>query len=352
MIKAIQFFTMARLFIFLATISVLMILITGAGIFVMSKIWIEETREESATAVAEAVASKLSAQIGLLNQILNKIELDKQVIDALKSSDPVLLGTVATNLERCFPDVLKIRLFAPGVTPTDDQIVPKMGFADIEMVRESFNVKQLPSIQGDKGPDRHLALAGRVIEDGKVIGVILVSLKYDFIEKSIRNAAAKNEFIELKQGALVLSVSGDRIESARPELVQVVVPDTDWTIFYYYVAKSNPIDIILILMLMLVPALITVLTFISIHRKLSSLLAQDVNCVIKAVKDLMATQKLHSAYPVHLTEMNGVISTLVQFKRVLDSEKGREKEKEKENIEDKNPISGYDDLELDNFFDD
>lgn len=348
MIKVFQILTMARLFIFLAFISIFMIIASGSGVYFMSKGWIAQSKEESATAVAKAVASTLSAQMSLLTQILGKIEQDPEVLATIKSANPALLSTEATKLEQCFPDVLKIRLFVPGITPADAQAVPKVGFADIEMVGETFNHKQLPAIQGDQGPDRHLALTGRIMENNQVIGVVLVSLKFDFIAKSIKNAAAKNEYIELKQAALVLGVSGEKTDTTHTNIVPLHVPDTDWDILYHYVGTTSTVDFTLIIIIIVIPVLFTLLAFFSIQRKLSGLLAQDVNCVIKAVKDLMATQKLHSTYPVHLTEMNGVISTLVQFKRVLDSEKNKEQDK----IEEKNPISGYDDLELDNFFDD
>ena len=45
------------------------------------------------------------------------------------------------------------------------------------------------------------------------------------------------------------------------------------------------------------------------------MLTHELGSVRKAVKDLMA-DKLQSAYPVNLSEMNAVISTLVEYKRV------------------------------------
>ena len=331
---------MVRLFSWLAGITMLMFLISGIGVYWVSNYAVARSKEESATAVAKAVSITLSAQIDLLNQTIDKIVNDPAVFAAIASGNPESLSATATTLEKYFPEVLKIRLFVPGVSPTDDQIVPKMSLADTEMVRESFSKNRLPAIQGEKGPDRHLAITRAIKKDNQIVGVILVSLNYDFISKNIRTAAAKDEYIELKQDLLVLGVSGVQIDTKEAANVRVKVPDTDWEIYYYYPAGMNLKEITVVATIILVCGLITLLAFFSIHRKLSGLLTQDVNCVMKAIKDLMTTQKLYSAYPVNLNEMNGVIPTLVQYKRVLDQDNN-------DTMPDK-----YDDVRMDDFFDD
>jgi phosphomannomutase/phosphoglucomutase len=330
---------MVRLFVWLAAITMLMFLISGAGVYWMSHVVVTHTKEESATAVAKAVATTLSAQIELLNKTIDKIVDDPEVLAVIVSANPTQLSATASKLEKYFPEVLKIRLFVPGVSPTDDQIVPKMGFADLEMVRETFSKDRLPSIQGE-GADRHLAITRSIKQNGQTIGVILVSLSYDFISKNVRTAAAKGEYIELKQDLLVLGVSGAKIDTEKAANVRVKVSNADWEIIYYYFPGMDLSAISVSATIVLVTGLMALLAFFSIHRQLSGLLTQDVNCMIKAIKDMMTTQKLYSTYPVNLTEMNGVISTLAQFKRVLDQDN-----------EEAMP-DNYDDVRMDNFFDD
>ena len=261
------------------------------------------------------------------------------MLTVIKSTNPEQLSAEATKLEKYFPEVLKIRLFVPGMAPTDDQIVPKMGFADTEMVRETFTKERLPSIQGDQ-TDRHLAITRAIKQNGEVVGVILVSLNYDFISKNIRTAAAKGEYIELKQDLLVLGVSGAQIDTKKAANVKVKVPNADWEIIYYYFAGMDLSELAVSATIIAISSLITLLAFFSIHRKLSELLSQDVNCIMKAIKDMMTTQKLYSTYPVNLSEMNGVIPTLAQFKRVMDQDN------------DDTMPDNYDDMRMDDFFDD
>lgn len=334
---------MVRLFSWLAAITMLMFLISGTGVYWMSRVVVTQSKEESAMAVAKAVAATLSAQIELLNKTIDKIVDDPDVLAIIANANPNQLSATATKLEKYFPEVLKIRLFVPGVSPTDDQVVPKMGFADLEMVRESFTKNRLPSIQGEQGADRHLAITRAIKRNNEVVGVILVSLNYDFISKNIRTAAAKDDYIELKQDLLALGVSGAKIDTAKAANVHVKVPNADWEIVYYYVSGMELSDITVSATIILVSGLISLLAFFSIHRQLSELLSQDVNCVMKAIKDMMTTQKLYSTYPVNLSEMNGVIPTLAQFKRVLDQDNDNSMP---------DNYDTYDDAGLDNFFDD
>jgi phosphomannomutase/phosphoglucomutase len=73
----------------------------------------------------------------------------------------------------------------------------------------------------------------------------------------------------------------------------------------------------LITSIIAISALVALLAFFIGYRKLSSLLTQDMGSVLKACKDMM-THKLQGTYPVKLAEMDAVVSTLVQFKRVMD----------------------------------
>ncbi|MEI6708666.1 MAG: hypothetical protein WCK96_16200 [Methylococcales bacterium] len=331
---------MIKIFSWLAGITILMFLISGGCIYWMSNIAVMHSKEESATAIAKAVSVTLSAQIDLLNKTIDKIVSDPELLAIISNANPVQLSATATKLEKYFPEVLKIRLFVPGVSPTDDQIVPKMGFADIEMVRETFSKIRLPSIQGDIGSDRHLAITRAIKQNNEVVGVILVSLNYDFISKNIRTAAAKNEYIELKQDMLVLGVSGSKIDTDKAANIRVKVDDSDWEIIYYYTSGMDFGELAVSATVVFVAGLIVLLGFFSVHRKLSALLSEDVNCIMKAIKDIMTTQKLYNTYPVNLTEMEGVIPTLAQYKRVLDQDN------------DDTMPDNYDDVRMDDFFDD
>jgi phosphomannomutase/phosphoglucomutase len=301
----------------LAAVAALMILIAGGVVGGVSGARLAEIRQDSATAMANAVALTLSQQIELLNKTLNKMARDPEVLAAITRADPVLLVNVAAKLERYFPSALKIRLLLPDVSEPDEINMPRMGFADLDMVRETFNNNQPSGIQGYEGADRHLAMTARIMRDDRVVGVILASLNYDFFNKSLQTAAVKNGAIELRQGNLVLGSSGRRTGGVQDNNVKSTVAGTNWEIYYHYAADAGLAEMIFIASIVGAPLLLALLAFFVGYRRLSDLLEKDLDSVLGACKAMM-THKPLGSYPTRLNEMTVVMSALMQFKRSLD----------------------------------
>ncbi len=310
---------MVRLFSLLSAFAVLMILTAGSGVYWISAAQIAQAKQDAAASVAKSVALGISGQINLLTDTLEKMAQDPEVLAAVTSADAAQLTTVAAKLERHLPGIMKVRLLLPGVSELDDKSIPKMGYADLDMVRETFTKNQLPAIQGDNGPDRHLAITRRIMQNDQAAGVILASLNYDFINKIVQAAELKDGHLELKQETLVLGSAGIPADAGLSADAPIKVADTGWELHYQYANSANFAELSIIAGIIAFPALLALPAFLIGYRKLSSMLTQDLGSVLKAYKDLM-TNKLQGTYPVKLTEMNAVISTLVQFKRVLDNQ--------------------------------
>lgn len=342
-------YNMARLFSWLSATAVLMILVAGVGIYWLSNAEIARAKHDSAAAEAKIVALGLAMQIAILNSVLDKMAQDPEVLAAITVANPTLLEAAAAKLEKHLPDILKVRLLLPGVIEIDEKTVPRMGFADLDMVRETFIKNQYPAIQGDKGPDRHLAMARRIIQNGQTLGVILASFDENIIRKSLRLAAVQDVYIELRQATLALGASGIKTGAGQSDETPIKVANTDWEIHYQYAGGGGFGDISIITGIIAVPALIVFLAFFVGHRKLSEMLTRDLQSLMKAFKDLM-THNTPGNYPVQLAEMHALISTLMQFKRVLD--KGDKDTTLSNDDFDMNIIvSDDEDFNLDSFFD-
>ncbi len=311
---------MGRIFSLLTAVAVLMTLVVGGGVYWLSSARLEQARQDSATAVVNAVALSLSQQLDLLNRTLNKMAQDPEVLIAVTRADPVLLATEAARLEKYFPDSLKIRLLLPGVNEIDEKNTPRMGFADLDMVRETFISNQPPKIQGYEGADRHLAITRRIMHNDQVAGVVLASLNYDFFNKSLQAVAVRDGYIELRQAGLVLGAAGKRADTVQGESVQTRVPSTDWEIYYHYVASTGFAEHILITCT-IVALLLTMLAFFVGYRRLSGLITQDLNSLLNACKDVM-THKPPGSYPANLREISDIIAALMQFKQILNHNEG------------------------------
>jgi phosphomannomutase/phosphoglucomutase len=338
---------MRKLFTLLAAASILMILVSGLGVYWMSNNEVIAAKNDSAAAEAKSVALGLSAQINLLNKTFDKMAQDPEVLSALLIGNVEALDAVALRLEKHIPDILKLRLLLPNTNQIDEQYKPRMGFADLDLVRETLKSNQFPSIQGDKGFDRHLAIARSVAHNGKVIGVILASLDESVIVKSLRLSTVKNGYFELKQGAMVLGVLGQQNGLQDMDSKQITVPNTDWAIHYQSAAAVDFGNFSLKLSFIVIPSLILLMVFFTGNQWLSNVLSQDLESLMKAFKNLM-TNSPQSNYPVELAEMNAAISNLMQFKRVLDyGDKEILETDEITNI----IVSDDEDFELDGLFD-
>ncbi len=308
---------MRKLFYLLAAAIVLMILTTAFGIYWLSQSDITKAREESAVAEAKNVALGLSAQIDLLNKTLDKMTQDPDVLNAVALGNNGLLKMAADKLEQYIPDILKIRILLPDTHETDDQAKPSMGFADLELVRETLNGNTFPGIQGEKGADRHFAIARGIYQNGKITGVILASFNENVVLKSLRLASIKNGYMELKQGLAVLGTLGDKMAVGHIDAKEINVANTNWTIHYQYPDSTGLGDLALLGSLIFTTSFVALLALFVGHRWLSNILRQDLESLMKAFKDIM-THNSQSNYPLELTEFTAAISNLMQFKRVLD----------------------------------
>ncbi len=333
---------MVRLFSFLSALAVLIIVIAGASVYWISSTQIIQAKKDSTETVAKSAALGITEQINLLTEILQKMTQDPDVLAAVTSSDSAQLTTVATKLERYLPGVLKIRLLLPGVSELDDKSIPKMGYADLDMVRQTFTKNQLPAIQGDIGPDRHLAITRRIMQNDQVLGVVLASLNFDFIANSLKAVELKGGHLELRQATLVLGSAGDQTDAVPSDDTQIPVGNTSWELHYQYAADTGFSGVTVIAGIIAIAALMAMLAFFMGYRRLADLLRQDLSTVLKAYKDMM-TNKLQGTYPILLPEMNAVVSTLVQFKRVLNTQ-------DTDGANDTE--SDFVDMEMSGFFDD
>jgi len=142
--------------------------------------------------------------------------------------------------------------------------------------------------------------------------------------------------LDVKQGNTTLAKVGNPSTDTNTG-DKVKIEQTAWSIYYQ---PGNIIDVgalSVIICIILLPVLLACMAFFVSYRKLTADLRQDQGSILKAAKDLISGKGVGS-YPINISEMKVIISTLIQFKRVLDNE-GKEFSTE------------TDDTEIDDFFD-
>ncbi|MGR8940870.1 MAG: phosphomannomutase/phosphoglucomutase, partial [Gammaproteobacteria bacterium] len=299
--------------------AMLLLIVSGAGIFWVAATAISDTKMDSLGALAKSTGVAIAGQIELINQSLDRIAQDADTVQAVASRNPALLDAAEIRMAHHLPHALNVRLLLPGITELDDTSSPPMTYADLNMVRETFatNRNPLPAIQGDSPTHRHLAIARRVVQGEHTIGVLLASLDDDFIRKSVAQTTVGEGYIQLHQAKLVLGSAGAPPAGENGASLKIQVANTNWALSYGTTASTMTLDTGLMLGFMVIPLMLMAAGFLLGYRKFSALLREDLGSMMKAFKDMMKSN-FQGRYPTRLPEMSGFISTLAQYKRILD----------------------------------
>ncbi len=327
---------MARIFSILAVLAVTLIILVGGGVYLFSKTQITQAHENAGNNLAKGVAYRISGQINILSQILDQMAENPVLIAAVRAENQSTMQALAIEMENYLPGAMIVRVLLPESADLDKTNTPHLGFADLDLVKETPNKHQPAVIQGS-GEHRHLAIARQIKRKGRVIGVILASLQYDFLNKIINEAETDQGLIALNQGKVVIQTHGnkDLLDSTSTKTIEI--PGTAWLIQYWDSNDAEFGDLSIIGATIAIPALLLSLAFVFGFRRILEMLREDQGSVVKVVKDLMTNKPLGN-YPVSLNEMRASISTLVQFKRVMENE-----DTESEGLEDDGLSSFFDD---------
>jgi phosphomannomutase/phosphoglucomutase len=308
---------MARIFIILSSLALAAVILSGGLTYWLSVSEIKQAQAEQVKTLAQGLAIATSERVGILQKTVDNAAKLPDVAEALANRDTDLILFNEETLKTLIPYSLEIRLLFPDVNDIDESRTPAMGFADLEMVQETLTAPQKPTIQG-QGQHRHLAITSLVNQDNRPVGVILASLRYDFLNDLSRQLPITSGRIEIRQGHLSLTTLGSEANKQDPDY-SVAIPGTDWKVVSWTPNDTAESFSLLVLAAILVTGLLACLAFFIGYRKLVEYLQLDQSTIIKAARDFLSG-KLSGNYPIILEEMNPIITTLAQYKRALDHE--------------------------------
>jgi len=313
---------MVRIFMALSGFAILLLIAVSLIVHSLSVAEIERCKNNAVIAKLKGVSLNISTQIEFLEKILNNISHSPLLLTAVKSKEAISIQKAITPFENNLPGVMKLRLLLPGKQLPDKTNIPHLGFADIEMVKRGFTTPQVPAaIQGTEA-NRHLGIIHQVLKENKVVGVLLASFHYDFLQKALRNISVENMYAELRQGSLVLSKIGDNSLKHLGETGQAKIKGTNWIIYYWAIPTHDMFYMSLLAATVLIPILLLCLaTFIAFRRE-TAILHKDQNVVVNVVRGLLKG-KTHGNHPVAFNEMKILISNLLQLQRVSATQQAK-----------------------------
>ncbi|WP_428353322.1 phosphomannomutase/phosphoglucomutase [Methyloprofundus sp.] len=306
---------MGRIFSSITIVIILTMTLTASGIFYLSQANDNKIKHEAVVGLTKGISQSISTRTQLLCQSLANIAQSPELIEALQQADLPRAKALVQLMSVYLPDALAFRLLLPDDTKPDDAIIPHMGYADLDLVKNTFQQPQLPLIQGEQGSEhRHLAITQGILQDGQVIAVILASVDFQDLQQSFNVFKGEPVFIELKQANFVLFSQGKAEIKSTGNNASLKVKDTAWTVSYWYQDSINLTLLYQIFAMVLFAIILSGLACYIGFRKLHALLVHDQNSLLKVTKDLMVGNA-DGNYPVKLQVMNNYISSIIQFKR-------------------------------------
>lgn len=311
---------MVRIFSILAVLTALLLLLAGGGTYWLSKNDVGQANSTAMQAVANGISLSINSQVKTLQNTVVKMASSPDVIAAMESKDPLQMTQIATQLEQFMPNVMKLRLLPVGSNKLDKSSVPHLGNADLIMVQESLSLikNQLPALQGE-GEHRHLAITSAIKKNGQPIGVVLASLKFDFLQSTLNAYQISNSYIDIKQNKVSLAATGNLSEKKDTNNT-IKIPKTPWVVHYGDLDTTNQTTLYSFIGMVLFPAFLSCLACFIAYRNISHFLHKDHDGLLSIIKDLTDGKNVGS-YPMHFNEMKSVSSKLIQFKRSFSNEK-------------------------------
>lgn len=286
---------------------------------------VRDTERQYARASAEAAAAHLSQLLALLDRSVSGAAQDDLGAAAIAKRDPALVAAAEERIARAVPGALLVRLLPETVDTLDEARVPRMGYADLELARQSLRANPQAAVHAANTPDVHLAVARRLEKGG---GALLASLSVGVLQDALTPGIACG--LELRQDSLVLAYKGGENCKESEPTGELPVAGAQWKLVYW---AAYDIDTYLWLRLAIFFVLAPAVAAYAwrLHRRLTLVLREDQESVAVMVSDLLFA-KLSRNYPVHLAEGEYLVKKIAQLKR-RESEEPLREQKERETPE-------------------
>lgn len=299
--------SLARLLLVYPAVAAGVLLALGALLYGLAARDFADHSAASLRRVAETMGNQLARSIAATGALLDRLAEDPELAQALASGDPARILAAEERLTRIVPDALRVRLVPDSITVPDEARLPRMGFADLEMVRQTRTGTPPPAVHAANTPDAHVALARRLSQGG---GVILASLAPGSLAAGL-SLAPQGGAVELRQNSLSLAVAGEAALRTRPPTGTLPIAGTPWVLAYWS-GSSGPSPLGFLALPAAAAAVLGVLGGFW-GRRVGAALQRDGEAIAALVGDLLAGRPPPRP-PMQVVELQRLADTLVQLK--------------------------------------
>ena len=148
----------------------------------------------NASQAVRTLVTEFNAKLAMLSK-------DKTLIELFKAGDLSALNAATERYETDIKSVLKLRFILPNSYRIDYDNKLPFGYASIVLVRQAEKGQAIAEIHGVSVDKPYFVLARRVVStDGKVIGIIHLSLPFELVRQVFTGLNIPAVYIELQQG--------------------------------------------------------------------------------------------------------------------------------------------------------
>ncbi|MGZ8964233.1 phosphomannomutase/phosphoglucomutase [Methylomagnum sp.] len=296
--------SLGRLFFIIAAVVAAILVGCGAGLYFAAADSAREAGAGAARLLAENTARHMNLVLAQTGDLLEQLAQDPELGSALAGGNPARIIGVEERLTRLVPGAALVRLVPDSVEVPEETRIPNLGFADMDMVRQTKAGKPAPAFHAANTPSAHVAVVRRL---AKGEGTLLASLPPKAVGGLLPTGFIQGA-MELRQQNLSLGYVGDAALKDGGMAGEVPVPGTPWTLRYWGPASADPGW----LWFLLLPTLAALLAVGGIGYAwfwLGRTLRHDLDAAATFMRDL-SLGKTNRRYSLRLRETHRLISQL------------------------------------------
>jgi phosphomannomutase/phosphoglucomutase len=262
----------------------------------------------------EQAAAQLGTLLDIYTSAVGQLAKDPEIAALLMAGKAPALRAREKSLAYLLPRALNIRLLPPGIDQVDMNASPPLSYAALAQMREAERSESAPAaeVQLLNTPQQHINIVHRVLDPsgGDVVGLIMLSLSSEVIQRILEGAMRTEGYLELQQlGAkgnpVAVGHLGDRkYKAGQPGAIKDV-PGSRWQIAYWPlhhgVVYLGKISLVVLVMFLLAATGMSAVTLV-LFRRLTAALRQDQTSLVTLIKDFRDEQ-VRREYPHGLEEM-------------------------------------------------
>ncbi|MCX8048455.1 MAG: hypothetical protein N3A55_02190 [Methylohalobius sp.] len=281
----------------------ILVTLTGAGGGFLLWRTFKKSQTQAWADYAQANAHQIQVRTRDLLAWVERLAEDPRLSQALVRGES---KTEAQRLAKLIPEAVKVQIL-----PSQGRWVEEgeLGFADLDLVRQAQTASPPPAVHNS--PQRHLAVARAIRQEGQVLGVILLDLSLDWLQQVLPDP--KSGAIGLYQGELPLVYRGEVDLKLLPPSAIIPIPGTLWQIKYWIPPAPWMVLWVEVGLLVLCLGLIW-LAFGWVQRRVTKALASDCAALYSLAND-MFIERTQSNYSLNLEDLIPLRDRLLGLKR-------------------------------------